>query len=630
MTGPHLPPPSQQMSTPDQPSPAAAPASAVAGMFPWLAEVLERLHHAPDEMDDPDGERDLDIPMAVDRMVHAMAGRFTVGLSPAAVALAYADWLVHLAQAPGKQQQLLQKAARKWVRFALYTLKVSSDAATPRCIEPLPQDNRFEARGWQNWPYNLIHQGFLLTQQWWHNATTGVRGVEESHSRILPFLVRQMLDTMSPSNFIATNPELTERTIREGGANLWRGWLNFLEDWERQVAGRPPVGVEAFRPGRDVAVTPGKVIYANRLIELIQYSPKTETVHAGPVLIVPAPIMKYYILDLSPHNSLIRYLVENGHTVFCISWRNPGAAERDLDFDDYRVMGVEAALKAVHTVVPDQRINAVGYCLGGTILSIAAAALARDRGDGLNSITLLAAQTDFEEAGELSLFMNESQLAYLEDITWEQGYLAPGQMSGAFQMIRSQDLVWSRLERNYLLGEREALNDLMAWNADGTRLPYRMHSQYLRNLFLENRLSQGRHMVDGRPVALSDIRVPMFVVGTERDHVSPWRSVHRVHLFTENDLTFLLTAGGHNAGIVSEPGHRRRHYRVSRRTSADAYVGPDTWHAATAEQKGSWWPAWQAWLAERSTGRTTPPAMGAPGAGYPPLGDAPGSYVLER
>ena len=565
-----------------------------------------------------------------DRMYHAMLGRMTLGLSPASLSLAYADWAAHLGLSPGKQLLLAQKAMRKSLRFSAYAATCLTQDADGRCIEPLPQDRRFASPGWLGWPFNVIHQGFLLTQQFWHNATTGVRGVSRHHEDVVTFASRQLLDMAAPSNFIATNPDLLETTRREGGQNLVRGWQYFLEDWERAIAGKPPVGSERVQVGRDVAVTPGKVIFRNRLIELIQYAPATDQVFADPVLIVPAWIMKYYILDLSPHNSLVRYLVERGHTVFIISWRNPTAQDRELGLDDYRQSGIEAALGAVAQVCPDRKVNAVGYCLGGTLLAIAAAQMARDGDDRLKSATLLAAQTDFEEPGELSLFIDRGALTFLEDIMWDQGFLDTHQMAGAFQLLRSNDLVWSRVISSYLAGRREEMNDLMAWNADATRMPYRMHSEYLERLFLDNELAEGRFQVAGRPVALTDIRVPVFLVGTERDHVAPWRSVHRLILFADTDITFLLTSGGHNAGIVSEPGHARRHYRIAHQASESAYVDPDSWLERARLENGSWWPEWADWLEARAGQTVAPPAMGLPKAQSDQLTDAPGRYVLQR
>jgi polyhydroxyalkanoate synthase subunit PhaC len=565
-----------------------------------------------------------------DRALHAAIGRFTGGISPAAMVEAYLDWATHLGFAPGKRAQLMSKAFRKAARFAAYAARQPRpEGAAEAYIEPLPQDHRFDAEDWRKWPFDVIYQSFLLQQQWWHNATTGLRGVSKRHEEIVEFASRQMLDMVAPSNFPLTNPEILSRTIASGGLNLLQGWRNLTEDAERAFSGKRPIGAEKFLAGRDVAKTSGKVIFRNRLIELIQYAPATEHVRPEPVLIVPAWIMKYYILDLSPHNSLVKYLTERGFTVFMISWKNPGPNDRELGLEDYRTLGVMSALDVVGRVVPDQKIHAVGYCLGGTLLSIAAAVMARD-GDGrLASVTLLAAQTDFTEAGEIMMLIGESQVAFLEDLMWGQGFLDGRQMAGAFQMLRSNDLIWSHLVHDYLLGERQPLSDLMAWNADATRMPYRMHSEYLRKLFLNNELAEGRFEAGGQPVALVDIAAPIFAVGTERDHVAPWCSTYKIHLQVKTEVTYLLTSGGHNAGIVSEPGHPGRKYRVATKRRNDSYRDPDRFLAVESKD-GSWWPELIAWLIDHSGSPTGPPCMGAGQAGYPPLEDAPGSYVLEQ
>jgi polyhydroxyalkanoate synthase len=323
--------------------------------------------------------------------------------------------------------------------------------------------------------------------------------------------------------------------------------------------------------------------------------------------------------------------VERGHTVFCISWRNPSAEDRDLTLDDYRRIGVMAALDAIAAIVPECEIHATGYCLGGTLLSIAAAAMARTGDKRLASVTLLAAQTDFTEPGELALFIDHSQVHFLESMMWDKGYLSADQMAGAFALLRSNDLIWSRLVHDYLMGERTPMTDLVAWNADSTRMPYRMHAEYLQRLYLDNELAAGRFMIEERPAALQNIRVPMFVVGTEHDHVAPWRSVYKIHYLTETDLTFVLTSGGHNAGIVSEPGHHGRHFRIALKRPTDPCLGTDEWAAAAALKNGSWWQDWTAWLAHHSgPERVPPPAIGAIEKGYPPKEDAPGTYVLQR
>ncbi len=571
----------------------------------------------------------------VDRIARAAIARFTSGLSPYSLAAAYFDWAVHMAVSPGKRAFLVEKAGRKLVRYWHHLARcLTTGQAGEACIEPLAQDKRFAGEAWRRQPYFALYQAFLLTQQWWHNATTDVHGVSRHHEEVVNFVTRQILDMASPSNFIATNPEVMEATIRQGGQNLVRGLSNLSDDWERAVLGKPPVGAEDFVPGKTVAVTPGKVVFRNRLIELIQYAPTTSRVHREPVLIVPAWIMKYYILDLSPPNSLVKHLVDHGHTVFMISWKNPDAGDAELGLEDYRRLGVEAALATIGHILPGRQVHAMGYCLGGTLLAIAAAAMAGRADQRLRSLTLLAAQVDFAEAGELMLFIDDAQVSFLDDVMWNQGYLDTKQMAGAFQLLRSNDLIWSRLVREYLMGERAPLSDLMAWNADATRMPYRMHSEYLRRLFLRNDLAEGRFRADERPVSLTDIRVPIFAVGTERDHVAPWRSVYKINQLADTEVTFLLATGGHNAGIVSPPAGATRSeagraagrgYRMARRRPADRFMAPEAFHAEAPFHAGSWWPAWRRWLEERSTGKAPPPSLPRGRT----LDDAPGAYVMQ-
>ncbi len=565
----------------------------------------------------------------LDRLGRAVTARLTQGISPHALYAAWFDWASHLANAPGRVIELGLEAVNLGARFARFaTHSLSEDVKRP--FEPQASDRRFNDDLWKRLPYALWEQAFLAQEAWWASATREVRGMTPKNAARISFITRQLLDVWSPSNVPWLNPVVAKRTIEESGANLARGVQNLQEDLWRRLA-MEPEPTDGLEVGKDIAVTPGEVVFRNELMELIQYKPATERVIAEPVLIVPAWIMKYYVLDLSPHNSLVRYLVERGFTVFMVSWRNPTAEDRDITFDAYRTEGVMAALDAVNAILPARKVHAVGYCIGGTLLAIAAATMARGEDDRLESITLFAAQTDFSEAGELMLFVDESQIAFLEDMMWDQGVLDTKQMAGAFKILRSNDLVWSKMMREYLLGERDPVTDLGTWNADQTRLPYRMHSQYLRGLFLENRLTAGRYAVEGKVIALKDIDAPMFVVGTETDHIAPWRSVYKVQLFTDNELTFLLTNGGHNAGIVSEPGHRGRHYVMATRKRGERYIDSDTWLTRATPGDGSWWPAWVAWLEARSDKeRVAPPSMGAPSRGLMPLCPAPGVYVHER
>ena len=566
---------------------------------------------------------------ALDMQAHMAWAQAWSSISPESSLLAWTDWASHLANSPGKQSELLSFAgslSEQWMSLLKKSL-VSPDqeVASP---EPSPtNDRRFNDPAWDQWPYNLFRSSFLIQSKWWEQATQGVWGVDPQHERLLAFGAKQWLEMVSPTNSALFNPVVLKKTIEEQGANLARGMSNFLDDLRRQLSGEPPAGTENFVVGRDVAVTEGKVVLRNQLIELIQYTPTTEKVHPEPILIIPAWIMKYYVLDLSPHNSLIRYLVAQGHTVFCISWKNPDAGDRDLGMDEYLELGLRAALDAVTSIVPEQEIHAAGYCLGGTLLSIGASAMARDGDTRLASVSLLAAQTDFSEPGELGLLINQSQVALLEASMAQTGYLSSSQMSGAFQLLRAYDLVWSRMIDEYVLGDRRPMTDLIAWNADGTRLPAKMHSQYLRRFYLNNDLSAGRYPVLGRPVSVGNITVPMFCVGTASDHIAPWRSVYKLHLLSSAELTFVLTTGGHNGGIVSEPGRDKRQYQIHTRAVNEGYMAPDEWQATAQTHLDSWWPAWSAWLRERSGEGVAPPLMGAESRGYPTICDAPGKYV---
>jgi len=562
-----------------------------------------------------------------DRVARAVQARFTQGISPTAIAGTWMDWATHLSRAPGKQLELAQRAWQGMAQFALWLPRAMTGGveAPPPAANP---DHRFADPAWARFPFSSFAAAHQMAEAWWLEAARDVPGMTRQHGDQMRFMLRQLLDVAAPSNLFWCNPVILSRSVAESGFNLLRGAENWLDDVGRELSGKRPAGTEAFQVGQTVAVTPGKVVYRNDLMELIQYAPATATVHAEPVLIVPAWIMKYYILDLAPEDSLIRWLVAQGHTVFIISWKNPDARDRDLGLDEYRRFGVMAALDAISAIVPGQRVHGCGYCLGGTILAIAAATMARDRDDRLASMTLLAAQTDFAEAGELMLFIDEHQLGFLEDLMWEQGYLDTRQMAGAFQMLRSNELVWSHMIRDYVLGEREPVNDLMAWNADQTRMPARMHSEYLRGLFLENRLTAGRYAVDGRVIALRDISVPVFALGATRDHIAPWRSVYKVALFADTDITFALASGGHNVGIVNPPARQRGDHQILLRRHGERYVAPDRWAALAPLHSGSWWPAWEAWLAANGSGtRVAPPGMGAPQRDLPPLADAPGSYV---
>jgi len=539
----------------------------------------------------------------LDPIWHTIIGQFSGGVSPAVLATAYLDWSLHLLASPDKQAALLSAA------FS------NTDA------EDIAQDPRFRHPSWQTHPYNAYARGFLSLQDWWDQATRDLPGVDPKHARIVNFAARQWLDMLSPSNFAATNPYVIERSIEEKGENLTRGLRYWIEDFNRMTSGRPR-RASGHVVGTDLATTPGDVVMKNELVELIRYRPTTKHVHPEPILIVPAWIMKYYILDLTQQRSLVAYLRDQGFEVFIISWKNPGDSDADLSMQDYLDLGPRAALAHLRKAGA-AHVHAVGYCFGGTLLSIAAAAMARDRDQTLCTASLLASQVDFSQPGELSLFINESQVAFLEDVMATKGYLKADQMVGAFQLLRSNDLIWSRVVRHYLLGERTPDNPLMAWNADATRMPAKMHSEYLRRLFLENALARGQFTVDDSAVALTDIRCPIYCVATEKDHVSPWQSVYRLQMLTDTDVAFVLTNGGHNGGILSEPGHKNRHFRAAHKVEGDTHITATDWFERHAPQEGSWWVHWSDWLKANSSDPIIPRTSRTK-----TLGRAPGLYVL--
>lgn len=560
----------------------------------------------------------------IDRILHAAIGRVTGGTSPIGLSLALLDWATHLAASPGRLVELARYATLESLRG--FDLTLNEARSQDASALPLTHDRRFASDAWRKLPYSALARQFIAAQRFWDEAVK-VHGVSERHQALIAFLARQSLDMVAPTNNILTNPDILTRSIESNGLNLFNGWLNAIDDMTAQVFGRTTPQEGCLRVGFDVATTEGVVVARTPIAEIIHYKPRTASVHAIPVVIVPAWIMKYYILDLSPINSLIRHLLEAGFSVFIISWKNPGAEDRNVGLDHYRTQGVMAAIEAARAITGADQIHLTGYCLGGTLAAIVAAALGRDENHYLKSLSLFASQTDFHEAGELRLFINESQLALIEDMMWMRGYLQADEMAGTFHILRSNDLIWSRMISNYAMGERDKSADLMQWSEDSTRMPYRMQSEYLRWLYLENRLAEGRLIVGSQPVALRDITVPIFLVGTEWDHVAPWHSVYKLHLAAESDITFVLTKGGHNAGIVSPPGQIGRHYRIGTQRQNAAYIDPETWLKTHQPIEGSWWPAWFSWLDALAPEQITPPRLDNAALGYPALERAPGTYV---
>ncbi len=559
----------------------------------------------------------------LDAVYQAQQARLTSGLSLAVLQDDLFSWMNHLRSAPGKITKLATYPI--WNGGKLIRAFFSD--------EKLVNDQRFASDGWRIPPWKYYALTYQAYEDWWREATTGVSGLDEKVEHAVTFQMRQILDAMSPALIPLMNPDVVKETIRTGGMNWVKGLHNATEDLRKQFNGKKKAAMQGFEVGKNLATTPGKVILRNHLIELIQYEPTTTEVCKEPVLIVPAWIMKYYILDLSQNNSLVKWLTDQGHTVFIISWHNPTAEDRDTGLDDYFRLGAMSALDAVAAIVPNVKIHLAGYCLGGTLAIITAAYMAAKNDDRLASLTLLAAQEDFSEPGEINLFLREGQVEFLDRMMWSQGYLDAGQMLGAFKMLRPYDLLWSKVVNEYLLGQRTKMMDLMAWNADATRMPYKMHSEYLHKLFLQNDFVEGRLTIEGTPVIPESIKAPIFAVGTEKDHVVPWLSAYKIHLFVRSSVTFVLTNGGHNAGIVSEPGHRGRYFRIHERKPGDPYLDPSNWLTRSElHQCKSWWSAWQQWIESYSSPeKVSPPsAMGSADGTYTPICDAPGTYVFEK
>ncbi|MGL5741245.1 MAG: PHA/PHB synthase family protein [Legionella sp.] len=560
----------------------------------------------------------MDIFNLIDKLYQANLGKFTASISPASVATSYFSWGAHLLQAPGT-----------FLKLGVYPLLHFSDFITRLTNHSNPgngDDVRFHTEHWSLYPWRLWAEQFLQIEDWFLKTAEEVPGLSEPSRRIILFRIRQFLDALSPSNFVLTNPDLFRETLNSHGANLIRGTQLALQDMMGKLVGSAPAGVEHFIPGKQVAKTKGKVVFKNHLIELIQYEPQTKKVYKEPLLILPAWIMKYYILDLLPENSLVNWLVQQGHTVFIISWLNPNSEDRNLSINDYYRQGAMAAIDHISSIIPQTKIHLVGYCLGGTLAMITAATMAKDHDDRLKSISLLAAQGDFSEAGELLLFINNSQVSFLDNIMWEKGYLDTKLMAGSFQMLRSYDLIWSKMVQDYMHGTQRGMIALLAWNSDTTRMPYKMHTEYLEKLFLKNEFSRGLFTVEGKHIAPENIKIPAFVVSTEKDHVSPWKSVYKTHsLMKRADITFVLTSGGHNAGIVSEPGHPGRSYSIREQKKEDTYTSPMHWVEMAEHKTGSWWTAWHEWLVkESSKGMQPSPKIDKT------LPDAPGDYVLQK
>ena len=495
-------------------------------------------------------------------------------------------------------------------------------------IAPAADDRRFKHEGWQdNGLFDFIKQSYLLTARWMQNTVEGIEGVEPKTRNKIEFYTRQFVDAMAPSNFAFSNPEVIEATIESRGENLVKGLENLLGDLERGK-GKLKISMtdyEAFEVGRNVAITPGKVVYQNDLIQLLQYEPTTKEVFKRPLLIMPPWINKYYILDLREKNSFIKWAVAQGHSVFVISWVNPDEKLAAKTFEDYMLEGPLAAFDAVAKATGEKDVNVIGYCLGGTLLATTLAWMAAKKDKRVASATFLTTLTDFAEPGDLEVFIDEEQLKQLEDQMAEKGYLEGSSMANTFNMLRANDLIWSFVVNNYLLGKEPFPFDLLYWNSDATRMPAAMHSFYLRKMYQENKLSQpGGITIAGVPIDLRKVDVPAFMLSTKEDHIAPWQATYAATQLFKSPVNFVLAASGHIAGVINHPDASKYHYWTGKETPAD----PDAWLAAATQHPGSWWPEWQKWIASYGNGKV--PAR-KPGDGkLKVLEDAPGSYVAVK
>ncbi|MBV9735439.1 MAG: class I poly(R)-hydroxyalkanoic acid synthase [Acidisphaera sp.] len=495
-------------------------------------------------------------------------------------------------------------------------------------IETRPDDRRFKDAAWNdNEIFDFIKQSYLLSARFVQDVVTHVDGLDAQTAQKVDFYARQFVDAMSPSNFLLTNPEVLRRTAETGGENLLRGLNNLLSDLER---GKGQLRIkmtdlEAFDVGHNIGVTPGKVVYQTDLMQLIQYAPTTEKVLKRPLLIIPPWINKFYILDLRAKNSLVRWAVAQGHTVFIISWVNPDERLADKGFDDYMTEGSLAALDAIEAATGERAVNAIGYCLGGTLLGSTLAWMAAKGDARIASATFFVTLLDFRESGELNVFIDEEQIKALEERMNRRGYLEGSEMSTTFNMLRANDLIWSFVVNNYLLGNEPFPFDLLYWNSDSTRMPARMHSFYLRNMYRENRLAEPNGIsLAGEPIDLGRIKIPAYFLSTREDHIAPWKSTYRGTRLLKGENRFVLAASGHIAGVVNPPeGGKYSHW-----IHTDLPEDPESWLAGATEIAGSWWPDWQRWITGLSKAQV--PAR-HPGDGkLAPIEDAPGSYVKVR
>ena len=530
-----------------------------------------------------------------------------------------------LFEQPGKladaQQELAQNYLQLWHRMVR---RLAGEEVEP-LVQPERQDKRFVDEAWQqNVFYDFLKQSYLLTSRWLQHTVRGIEGLDAKTQLQADFYTRQFVDAFAPSNFLATNPGALREAVDTGGESLRRSLDNLMGDLER---GNGQLAISqtrfaAFTVGENIARSPGKVIYQTELMQLIQFEPTTPSVAKRPLLIVPPWINKYYILDLRPSNSFVRHAVEQGHTVFIVSWVNPDERHAGKRFEDYMVEGPLAAFDAIEQATGEREINLVGYCIGGTLSAATLAYMAATDDRRIASVTLVTSLTDFRDAGELQVFIDEEQLALLDKHMSRKGYLESRHMAQVFNLMRDNDLIWSYVVNNYLLGREPPAFDLLYWNADATRMPAMMHSFYLRRMYQENKLIEpGGIELRGVPIDLRRIETPAYFLSTREDHIAPWRCTYTTTQLFSGPRKFSLAMSGHIAGVVNPPSGNKYGYW----TNAQLPPSPDAWLENATQHQGSWWPDWYGWLKTYAGGEV---AARQPGDGrLTPIEDAPGSYV---
>ena len=545
-------------------------------------------------------------------------------LDPLNITGAFSDLLAAMANNP---QPMFEATYALWSDYLTLwertARKLMGDKVEP-VVAPAPGDKRFRDKDWQeNQVFDFIKQSYLLTANWLQSSIGNLEGVDPAQAKRVRFYTKQFADAISPSNFVFTNPEVLRLTMQTNGENLVKGLDHLLEDLDRgggQLAIRQTA--DAFRVGENIALTPGKVIFRNELVELLQYDPATAEVYERPLLIFPPWINKFYILDLRQENSFIKWLTERGYTVFVASWVNPDRRLAQKTFEDYMRDGIFACLDAVEQATGVRDPNVVGYCIGGTLLASTLAYMAAGNDTRINSATFWAAQADFSEAGDLSVFVDDAQLEALQQqMENAGGVLEGGKMASTFNMLRANDLIWSFVVNNYLLGKEPMPFDLLYWNSDVTRMPEQTHLFYLREFYKNNALSRGKLEIGGRKLDLKKVKVPIYLQSAREDHIAPYRSVYKATKLYGGPVRFILAGSGHIAGVINAPAAKKYQYW----TNDDLPDTVDEWQQGAKEHPGSWWPDWDAWLSKLS-GKKIPARK--PGDGkLKPLGNAPGSYV---